>query len=116
MRNVQIGDGHEVQVLFAQVRDEGGKVGKAFRVDGKGTISVLVVDVEIKNVGGNFVGAQTIRDFARLRFRKVTVTRLLKTQCPQRRQGRLAGEVGVAFDHLFRRRAINEVVVERAAL
>src|SRR5207302_2228817 len=55
VRNMQIGDGNDVKVLFAQIGNESGKLGKAFRVDRKGAGSILIVDVEIKNVGVNFV-------------------------------------------------------------
>src|ERR1700684_4222399 len=104
-----------MKVLLAQIGNESGKVGKSSGIDRERTIPVLIVDVEINDVGGNPVGAEAIGDLLDLRFRSVAVARLLEAKRPQRRKRRRSGEVGIAFDYLFRRRAIEKIVVERAA-
>ena len=114
--DVQIGDGHKVEVLLFEIGNQAWKVGKSARIDGKRAVLELVVDVHVHDVGGNLVGAQAVGDFADLGFRSVAVARLLEAQRPERRQWRRAGEIGVAFHHMLRSGAIDEVVVQRATL
>ena len=112
---MQVGDVDEMEMLLAQIGNESGKVRESFGIDGERSILVLVVDVEIEHVGGNLVGAQTVGDLPHLRFGSVAVARLLESKRPQRRKRRRSGQIGVAFDDLFRSGAIEQVVVERAA-
>ena len=50
-----------------------------------------------------------------MRFGSVAVAGLLESEGPERRQRRRSGEIGVALHDLFRRGAVEEVVVERSA-
>src|SRR5580704_9884827 len=54
-------------------------------------------------------------DVASLRFGRVAIARLLKTERPERRERRKPGEVGVALHDFLRSRPVEEVVVERSA-
>src|SRR5713226_133562 len=102
-------------MLFVQIGDEPGEVRERLRIDGERAVLKLVVDVEVEDVGGNPVGAETVGDLARLRFRRVGVARLLKAESPQRRERRRPGEIGVAFYDLLGSGAIEDVVVKRSA-
>src|ERR1700733_8310429 len=103
-----------MEMLFAHIRNESGKVRKSLGIDGERSILVLVVNVEVEHVGRNLVGAQTVRDFPHLRFGNIAISGLLKSQRPKRRQRRRSRQVGVAFQHLFRGWPIEHVVIKRA--
>ena len=115
VRDVEVGDGDEVQVLLAEIGNEAGKIGKGNRIDGEGTIAKLVIDVEVDGVGGNSVGTQAIGDGAQGRFRRVAVAGLLKAESPEWRKRRRAGEIGISLHHFFGRGAVDEVVAKRTA-
>src|SRR5581483_1002156 len=102
-------------MLLAQVGDESGEIGKGLRVDGEGPIAVLVVDVKVHSVRGNLIRAKPIGNFAHLRLRRVAVTRLLESKCPQGRERRRAGEVCVSLNDFFWGGTIQQVVIERTA-
>src|ERR1035438_9938975 len=104
-----------MEVLFAQIGNESGEVRESLGIDGEWSILVLVVDVEVEHVGRNLVGAETVGDLPSLGFRSVAVARLLEAKRPQRRKWRHSGEISVAFHDLFRRGAIEKIIVERAA-
>src|SRR4029077_8338634 len=95
--------------------NQSGEIRERFGIDGERPIPVLIVDVEIDDVGRDPVIAKTRSDFPDLRLRSVTVARLLETQRPERGERRFPGEISVGFHDLLRRGAVNEVVVERAA-
>src|SRR5271167_2705474 len=114
MGNVQVGNGDGTEVLLAQIGNESGEVGESFAIDGEGAILELVVDVEVEDIGRYRVGAKTLGNLPHLRFRSVAVARLLEAKSPQRRQRGRSGEIGIALYHLFRRWAIEHVVVKRA--
>ena len=90
-------------------------MGKVCGFDGEGPVPVLIINVEIEYVARNLVGAKAVGDLADLRFRSVTVARLLEAEGPQRRKRMGSGKVRVSFDHLLRVRTIDQVIVERAA-
>src|SRR5579872_6786534 len=113
--DVQVGDVDKMEVLFAQIGNKSGKVGEGRGVNGEWTVAILIVDVEINDVGRNSVRTKTGSNVSHLRLRRVRVTRLLEAERPKRRQRRLASEIRVAFHDLLRRWAINEVVVERSS-
>ena len=66
VRDVQIGDVDQVQMLFAQIGDESRKIRKGLRVHRKGTIAILIIDIEVDDVGGNSVISQASRNFPQL--------------------------------------------------
>src|ERR1700733_11638673 len=104
-----------MKMLLVKIGNQPGKVGERLRIYGEWSIFVLIVDVEVDDVGRNFIGAKAISNPTQLRLRSVAVTRLLESERPQRRQRRCSGEVGIAFDDLFGRWPVEKVVVEWAA-
>lgn len=114
--DVEICDGDQMKMLFVEISDETREVRKCDGIDGERTVPVLVVDVEIYSVRRNLIRPQACGDLAQLGFGSVAVTRLLESEGPQRRKRRRAGEVDIAFYYLLWGGAIDEVVVEGAAL
>src|ERR1035437_2280506 len=104
-----------MEVLFAQIGNESGEDRESLGIDGEWSILVLEVDVEVEHAGRNLVGAETVGDLPSLGFRSVAVARLLEAKRTQRRKWRHSGEISVAFHDLFRRGAIEKIIVERAA-
>src|ERR1035437_7259376 len=104
-----------MEVLFAQIGNESGEVRESLRIDGERPILELVVDVEVEHVGRDLVAAETVGDLPSLGFRIVAVARLLEAKRPQRRKWRHSSEISVAFHDLFRRGAIEKIIVELAA-
>ena len=77
---MQVGDGNQFESLLAQVFDHLLEVRKAFAIDGKGTIAVLIINVEIDYVGRDVALAKLTGDLAHARFRIIAVATLLVSQ------------------------------------
>jgi hypothetical protein len=75
---VQVGDQHGMKPLRGQVADHFFESRELGAVDGEGAVLVLIIDVQVDGIGGNFFVAESFSDFVHACFRFVTVTRLLK--------------------------------------
>src|SRR5258708_8775818 len=73
MSDVQIGNCDQMQMLLAEIGHQPWKVREGLWINGEWPILVLVIDVEIKHVGRNLVGAKAVGDFPDLRFRSVAI-------------------------------------------
>ena len=113
--DVEVGDGDGVEALRAEVGDHLLEVREIFAIDGERRVALLVVDVEIDHVGGNFLFAKEAHDFTGARFGIVAVAALLVAEAPERRQRRAADERGVFRDDFLRIGAGEEIVVQLAA-
>ena len=115
--DVQIGDEDHLEALPPQIGDhllESSENARA--IDRERSIVLLVVDVEVDDVRGDLLVAKRPRQLVYARLRVVRVTRLLEAERPDRREGRLAGQVGVAREDGLRLRTGDEVVVEVTAV
>ena len=99
-----------------KIRDHFFEGWKIFAVDGEGRVALLVVDVQIDGIGGNFFLAERLDDFASLRFGIVTVSALLVAKRPERRKRGSPNKSGVLLDDFLRFRAGDEVIVQLAAI
>src|SRR5258708_5535609 len=90
--DVQVGNQHGVESLGAEVGNHFFKIWKLTAVDGEWLVFVLIVNVQINGVDGNFFVAKSLGNFVYPRFRLVGVARLLETQSPQWRQFGSAGQ------------------------
>ena len=88
------------------------EVREAFPVDGERPIVLLVIDVEVDDVGGDLLRAKRTRDFVDARFRIIRVARLLEPERPDWCERGLPGQVGIAGEDGLRLRARDEIVVE----
>ena len=104
MRTVRMPGASKIRDHFLERR-------KIFAVDGEGRVTLLVVDVQINGVGGNFVLAQRLDDLASFRFGIIAVAALLVAERPERGKRRAADERGVFLDDLLGLGAGDEVVV-----
>ena len=116
MSNVEVSDGDQMEMLLAEIGDQRGKIREGSWIDGEGPILVLVIDVQIKHVGRNLVRAKAVGDLPDFGFRSIAIARLLEAKRPEWRQWRCSSEVGICLENLFRRGAVDQVVVEWAAL
>src|SRR6267378_159368 len=89
-------------------------MGKAFTIDGEGSVALLEIDIEIDHIGRNFLCPQGRGDFADAGFRVVAVTALLIAETPERRQRRAADEAGVLLDYFLGVGAGEKIVVDLA--
>ncbi len=113
---VRVEDHDAAEPPRAQVREEPLRIREAHRVERERAVALLVVDVEPDHVRRDAALAKVVGDEADARLRVVAVAALVVAERPQRRQRHAAGERRVALDHLLRRRAVDEVVVELAAV
>src|SRR5205085_617484 len=113
--DMQIRDGDELETLLAEVANHAFEVRESLAVDGERGIALLVIDVEVENVGGNFVFAESARDFQDPGLRKVAVPRLLETECPERRQGHVPNQRSVGLQNFLGIGTEKKVVVQLAA-
>ena len=80
-RQVEIGDGDDLEAFALQVVHHALRTfGKALAIYGEGAIVLLVIDVEINDVGGNLAFAKFRGDLRDSRFRIVAITALLISQ------------------------------------
>src|SRR6266571_4157103 len=112
--DVQVGDRNRVKSFGAEVFDHLLESRKVLAVDGEGAIAVLVVDVEIDDVGRDLFLAEHFRNLADTRFGIVAVAALLIAEGPVRRQRRAANERGELFEDFLRLRSGEKVVVQLA--
>ncbi len=79
-----------------------------------GRIALLVVDVEIDYVGGNFLFAKEAHDFTGAGFGVVAVAALLVAEAPERGERRAADQRGVFRDDFLRIGTGEEIIVQLA--
>src|SRR5580698_3636639 len=91
-------------------------MGEIFAVDGEGRVALLIVDVEINDVGGNLFFAQGLNNFAGARLGIITVAALLIAEGPEGRKRRAANQCGELLDYFLGLRTGDEIVVQLAAL
>src|ERR1700747_1133336 len=111
---MQIRNEDSVEVLRGELRDHSWKVRKPFAIYGERAVLLLVVNVQINNVGRDMIRSKTICDFDYSRLRCVTVPRLLKAKSPHRRKWRGSGQPSVCFHHVLRSRSVKNVVIQRS--
>ena len=114
IRDVQVGDGDNVKVFRLELSKHSGKIREGRCVDCKGSIFLLEIDVEINRICRNRIRTKAISDFENARLREVAISRLLKAESPERRQRRSSREPCICFHDLLGRRAVEQVVVQRA--
>ena len=78
--DMQIGNRDNMEVFALEVGQHLLKMRETLRVHGEGTMLLLEVDVQVDDIGGNLVGAQTGGNFAHASFGFVTEAGLLKAQ------------------------------------
>src|SRR4029077_1545717 len=113
--DMQIRNDDRVEVLRFKLRDHSGKVRKTFAIYCEGTVLLLVVDIQINNVGGDMIRSQTVCNFDHSRLRGVTVTRLLISKTPDRREWHGSSQPCVSFYYMLRSRSVKDVVIQRSA-
>ena len=110
--DVQVGDENRVEALCAKISNHLLESREILAVNGKGSITLLIVDVEIDNIGGDSFFAKSSDNFAGARFRVVAVSTLLIAKRPQWGEERTAGQGRVFFDDFLGFRTGNEVVIQ----
>ena len=113
---MRVHDHDAAHSLRAQVREETLRVREALRVERERPVALHVVDVEPDRIGRDLALAEVLGHEAHARLRVVAVATLVVAERPHRGQRRAAGERRVALDHLLRRRPVDEVVVDLAAV
>ena len=83
---MEIGNGDDFESFRTQVLDHALEIRESFSVHGEGPVVLLVVDIEVEDVGGNLALPELRGNFPNLRLRIVAVAALLKSQREQRRQ------------------------------
>ena len=116
LRDVQVGNRHEFESQRVEAADHAWEIGEALRVNRKGPVFFLIINVEIQNVRRDLLLAKRARDLLNARLRSVAVTRLLEPERPEGRKRRASREVRIALDHLLGVESVNEVIVEVPAL
>src|SRR2546422_7997692 len=96
--DVQVGDRNRVKSLGAEVFDHLLESRKVLTVDGEGAIAVLIIDIQVDDVGRDLFLAERFRNLADTSFGIVAVAALLIAEGPVRRQRRAADERGELFD------------------
>ncbi len=109
--DVQVGDDDKFEILAAEILHHPGEVRIRLVVDRERPVLMLKINVQPEHVAWNAVAAQTIRDFAKLRFREIGIARLLKAERPQRRQRRRSGKPRPVFNHIFGVGTVHQVIV-----
>ncbi len=112
---VGVDDGDNVVTVGVQVGNHFLEMGKVFPVDDKGAVAVEVIDVQVEDVDGNAFLPEGAGYLSHPGLGIITVTTLLVTERPQGRQGGAPDQRGVVFQHFFRMRPVEEVVVEFTA-
>ena len=114
--DVRIDDRDQADALLAEVGDQTPGIGKRRLVPRERRVAVLVVDVEPDHIRRDLPLPEVVGDEADLRIGVVAVARLLIAERPARRHRHPAGEIRVALDDVLRRRPVDDVVVQIAAL
>src|SRR5260370_42438427 len=99
---MQICDDDCVEVFRSKSCDHAWKIGKAILIYGEWTILLLVIDVQVDDVGGDVGRAQTICGFKHARLRREAVAGLLKPPTPQGRKSHCARKPPISPDDLPR--------------
>src|SRR5882672_7781328 len=113
---MQVGDGDDLESLLLQIAHHVPECWKALGIHRKRAIVLLVVDVEIDNVCGNFSLAEFASHFAHARFRIVTVTALLIPEGKQRGQWSSANQCGEILNYALGIGTVKEIVVQFTAV
>src|SRR5208283_5193286 len=102
--------------LVSQPGRERSGVGKALRIPGEDTVAVHVVNVEMKNVQRQVIGAIAGDNLLGDLVREIAPAALLIAQRPLRGHGQMAGQIGVTAQDSADRGAPEEVVIHLAAV
>src|SRR5947207_2949076 len=109
---MQVGDGDNFEAVMFKVLHHPLKVWEFIAVNGERTVVLLIVNVEVNDVSGNFSRTKFARDSPYARFRIIAVAALLVSQSEEWRQRRSPHQGGEVLDYRLRFRAIEKVVVE----
>src|SRR5947209_5384961 len=88
---------------------------EVFAIDGERRVAPLIIDIEIDDIGGDFLFAESSSDFADAGFRAIAVAALLVAKGPQRRQRCAANQCSKFLHDLFGLRAGEKIIVKLAA-
>src|SRR6266576_5599571 len=113
---MEIGDGDEFESFLLQVSHQLFDRGKAFAIYGEGPIVLLIVDIEIDDVGRNLAFAELSGDLFYLRLRVIAVTALLVPEREEWRQGSPSDELCKLFNYVLGVGSVEKVIVECAAV
>ena len=80
LRQVQIGDGDDLESFIPQVLHHPFKVGEPLAINGERTIVLLIIDVEINDIGRNLAFSELTGNFANPGLGIITVAALLISQ------------------------------------
>src|ERR1700688_1987154 len=90
-------------------------MGKIFTVYRERCVALLIVDVKINDIAGNFLLAESLNDLAGARFGIISVAALLVAKRPERRKRRAADKRSELLDDFLGFRAGNKIIVKFAA-
>ncbi|HEX6552011.1 MAG TPA: hypothetical protein VF026_04560 [Ktedonobacteraceae bacterium] len=111
-----IDDRHDAEAIAVQIGEQRLRIGEAPRVPCKDAIAVHVVDVQVYGIARDVARAKLGRQLAHHRLRRIAPAALVVAQRPPRRQRHRPQQRAEALAHLLRRRPVDHVVVELAAL
>src|SRR5258708_2774117 len=113
---MKIGDGHDFEALVPQVLHHAFEIGEPLPIDRERTIVLLVVNVQINYIGGNFTLAKLGSDLAHLRLWIIAVPALLVSQRKQRRERHSTDKLAELLHYLLGSRSVKKIVVQLPAL
>ena len=80
LREVQIGDGDDLESFIPQILHHPLKVGEPLAINGERTVVLLIIDIEINDIGRNLAFAELTRNFANPGLGIIAVAALLISQ------------------------------------
>ena len=80
--DVQVGDDNGVKTLSAKIGDHLFERGEVLAIDGEGRIVLLVIDVEVDDVSGNFLFTKSLDNLADAGLGIIAVAALLVAERP----------------------------------
>ena len=80
LREVQIGDGDDLESFIPQILHHPLKVGEPLAINGERTFVLLIIDIEINDIGRNLAFAELTRNFANPGLGIIAVAALLISQ------------------------------------
>ena len=114
--DVQVSDENGVKTLGAKIGNHLFESREVLAVDGERGVALLIVNVEINGVSGDFLVPKRFDNLAGARFRIIAVAALLIAKGPKRRQGRAPSKGRVLFHDFFWLGSGDEVIVQFAPL